>query len=93
MRFHISQLIIFHSTPPPLPHFTMLSGSKEVFFAQKRHSIPIKANCVQFEVLFHSAVLNYEQIYSVLVPKHCKSAQILAQPSGKGQQLENIDLK
>ena len=35
LRFHISQVIIFLIAPPPLPHFTTLSESREMFFCTR----------------------------------------------------------
>ena len=86
LRFHISQLIIFHITPAPLPHFTTF-GSTEVAFLHTKITLNSNSSqCSPIVALFHSAVPKSEQIYSVLAPKHCKSAHNLAQPSGKGLQ-------
>ena len=93
LRFHISQLIIFHSTPPPLLHFTTF-GSTEVAFLHTKITLNSNSSqCSPIVALFHSAVPKSEQIYSVLAPKHWKSAHKLEEIESNLEQMERLLLE
>ena len=86
LRFHISQVIIFHITPH---HFYISQRCQAVQKWPFCTKITLNSNssqCSPIVAFFHLAAPKSVQICNVLAPKHCQSAHNLAQPSGKGLQ-------